>query len=784
MSFFSSTWINGASMPQVVLRSGDIPPPLNERYFTQLDGQSKYWRRIEPDYGQTTTATIECLFVGGSGSGFQLVTGRHSNDRFYIGINNGSSAVFGNGAATSGSTPVDRTKINHAKLTADGTNVTFYVNGVQISQVAQTWSGLLDQVGFGAKDSGTSNFYDGILVSARVTTDTVDNVYGLDKNLPYELPDGVELGPELPAATRDFSSGGPWDNGTFTRSNTIGVWSTDAGGIGPRTDADSLLSSDFWLISWSDLVDSDIYINLDGALSLVSAASSGTQVVGIGSATTTAQLYLRASSAGTKTLSAFSLRSIPNSALIFENGSIDGSDRLLVTENQDGTGFLGETGIKYDYAAGAAPMPSQRYFTQLDGQSKYWRRVEPDYGQTTTATIECSFFGKSGSGFEYLIGRNSNDRFYIGLNSSGDVGYAKGGSNFAGQTTVDLTKINHAKLVADGTDVKFYVNSVLIATQAQGWSGLLDEVGFGVKGDQLLDFYSGILLSARVITDTVDNVYGLDTNLAYDLPDGVELGPELWVNPASEIESGWAYNGNGSYTRSAAGNDSAISNNIVFVSGQAVNITLTIDSIDVGGFKVSAQGGASVNVPSTSGVHTVQCIAGASGTTKVSGTTASTRGSVSGVSIKVASALMFENGSADGSDRFLVIKNQDGTGFDGEEFWADSVKAVSGNATAPTPNSIAINEIGTTLAAIGIDAPTTPITVSGVAAINSGQVDISVAPNFAGVAASITSSGPFSFDLDSQGAVNFKRAFNGGAVAEITDIKVKARYDYATGANT
>ena len=380
-------------------------------------------------------------------------------DRFYIALQ-GGQVVFGNGA-NGGLSPtvVDLTKINRAKLVADGTNITFYVNGVQITQAAQTWSGLLDEVGFGVKGDQFGFFYDGILVSARVITDTVDNVYGLDTNLPYDLPDGVELGPELPAATRDFSSGGPWDNGTFTRSNTIGVWSTDAGGIGPRTDADSLLSSDFWLISWSDLVDSDIYINLDGALSLVSAASSGTQVVGIGSATTTAQLYLRASSAGTKTLSAFSLRSVQDSALIFENGSVDGSDRLLVTENEDGSGF------------------------------------------------------------------------------------------------------------------------------------------------------------------------------------------------------------------------------------------------------------------------------------------------------------------------------------DGEEFWADSVKAVSGNATAPTPNSIAISETGTTLAAIGIDAPTAPITVSGVATITSGQVDISVIPNFAGVAASITASGPFSFDLDSQGAVNFKRAFNGGAVAEITDIKVKVRYDYAAGAN-
>ena len=67
---------------------------------------------------------------------------------------------------------------------------------------------------------------------------------------------------------------------------------------------------------------------------------------------------------------------------------------------------------------------------------------------------------------------------------------------------------------------------------------MLDEVGFGVKGDQLLDFYSGILVSARVTTNTVDNVYGLDKNLAYELPDGVE-SLELWDDPASEIESGW-----------------------------------------------------------------------------------------------------------------------------------------------------------------------------------------------------------------------------------------------------
>ena len=65
---------------------------------------------------------------------------------------------------------------------------------------------------------------------------------------------------------------------------------------------------------------------------------------------------------------------------------------------------------------------------------------------------------------------------------------------------------------------------------------------------------------------------------------------------------------------------------------------------------------------------------------------------------------------------------------------------------------------------------------------DSGQVDISLLSGLAGVAASITASGPFSFDLDSTGYVGFKRAFAGGAAATITDIKVITVLDYANGA--
>ena len=72
-------------------------PPIIQRYLTQLDGQSKYWRRVEPDYGQTTTATLECLFVGGSGVSLRYLIGRNSNDRLYIACS-GSTVMFGNGS--------------------------------------------------------------------------------------------------------------------------------------------------------------------------------------------------------------------------------------------------------------------------------------------------------------------------------------------------------------------------------------------------------------------------------------------------------------------------------------------------------------------------------------------------------------------------------------------------------------------------------------------------------------------------------------------------------------
>ncbi len=325
---------------------------------------------------------------------------------------------------------------------------------------------------------------------------------------------------------------------------------------------------------------------------------------------------------------------------------------------------------------GPCSTAMRRYLWEMDGQSMYWRRQSNDYGQTVNARLRVAFAGGSGSGLQYLVGRVSSDRFYIALNGN-SVNYGNGTQSTQGSTSVDLSVINVAELVADGTDVRFYVNNVLIETQAATWTGLLNNVGFGVKGTSQQGFYNGSIYSVAVETDSESDIYPLDGNGPTEFPIGS-------TNPSSKL------------TR--------------------------------------------------------------------------------------------ENEEIDGSDIILIDRQADNGGWDTvANAWEPAVKTITGSATSSAPTSITIDEVGNNTPLAGVQIFSSGlvgdvIRVTGNAAINSGQVDISLLSGLAGVAASITASGPFSFDLDSTGYVGFKRAFAGGADATITDIKVITIFDYADGA--
>lgn len=146
-------------------------------------------------------------------------------------------------------------------------------------------------------------------------------------------------------------------------------------------------------------------------------------------------------------------------------------------------------------------------------------------------------------------------------------------------------------------------------------------------------------------------------------------------------------------------------------------------------------------------------------------------------------AFVFQNSSVDKSDRQLITKNEDTPGYTGTETWEESLKTVTGSAAVTAPDAISIDEVGSSLAAIGISVLTGYYRVSGNANLISGKVDLSVKPAFAGVKESITASGDFSFDVLSEGLIGFKRSFDQGAQVVISQLKVVPIYDWAEGAN-
>ena len=241
MSFFSSTWINGASMPQVVLRAGgDIPPPLNQRYITMLDGQSKFWRRNTEWTSGSAGASVDTLFFPNdiSRSSRQYVTddSESNPERLYVSIEPNTGNISWDSSIT-----VTSAKLNGQTIARNSTPPEQgKINRVELTTTTQVSFGNL-----GSKNDG-ADFFDGAVFSVEVVdASSASNSFShpLDTNLTYDLADGT-------------------------------------------TDP------------------------------------------------------------------------LAGSTLIFENGSIDQSDRLLVTEKQDGTGFVGETGINYNYATGANPETS------------------------------------------------------------------------------------------------------------------------------------------------------------------------------------------------------------------------------------------------------------------------------------------------------------------------------------------------------------------------------------------------------------------------------------------
>ena len=153
------------------------------------------------------------------------------------------------------------------------------------------------------------------------------------------------------------------------------------------------------------------------------------------------------------------------------------------------------------------------------------------------------------------------------------------------------------------------------------------------------NFFNGIEADVEFIdqsgAEDVTTSFGLDQatgNVEYS--DENTFGAELWSDPATSIGVSWTDNGNGSYTRVAGGSNDEISETVSAIpSGAAVAVTLDLDYAG-GTFNVRVQGGVGVTLPTSTGTHTVICIAGASGTTRVRASNANAAGTFSDITFK------------------------------------------------------------------------------------------------------------------------------------------------------
>ena len=344
MSFFSSTFINGASMPQVVLRAGGAappPPPLNERYFTQLDGQSKFWRRETP--WVCVDPIVEITFLGNTApSTYFLFDGVDSSDRAYLYSNANNGFLNTNGATI---------ELN-GSVVANGA-VAAVVG--ELNKVVVTFTGSYRLQTLGARFSQDNLFAPTIISSIKLidpadVANTFD--YPIDKNLPFELPDGEEVGAEL------IQNGKPvdasiWEGNNSTLSVTSDGYMEVLGVVPSSTNMNQSFFTELgktYLVSFGNkkgTAPNNQVCRVGTAVSdgsilnkSVTVGVTSLEFIGIGADTYISLGFGETAVGQTSLWRDISIRELPNSALIFENGEVDGSDRLLVTEKADG--FVGE----------------------------------------------------------------------------------------------------------------------------------------------------------------------------------------------------------------------------------------------------------------------------------------------------------------------------------------------------------------------------------------------------------------------------------------------------------
>ncbi|MDB4302172.1 hypothetical protein N9924_01255 [bacterium] len=132
---------------------------------------------------------------------------------------------------------------------------------------------------------------------------------------------------------------------------------------------------------------------------------------------------------------------------------------------------------------------------------------------------------------------------------------------------------------------------------------------------------------------TMNGIAAADTEL-YTLINGEWVGADTWV-PYTVIGLGWVHDGGRTYSRTSAQATATECSytDIVYDAGDTIRITVDIKALTSGAFRVRSQGGADALLPQSIGIHSVDVIAGSSGTSRLRSNTAGTLGTAEIISV-------------------------------------------------------------------------------------------------------------------------------------------------------
>ena len=166
--------------------------------------------------------------------------------------------------------------------------------------------------------------------------------------------------------------------------------------------------------------------------------------------------------------------------------------------------------------------PYRRYLTELASATTQHYTI-PDVGATSSCKVEATFSTTTNANQEAVFYRHSGDRFYILKDATtGNIRFGHGsgaGSSLSFPISIGDGKLHKASLEYNGTNCIGVLDGVVLFDVTTNFSGNLDDLGVGHRGDVGGNDFNGVISDLVVtVNGSIVRWYKLD---------------ETWVGPST-----------------------------------------------------------------------------------------------------------------------------------------------------------------------------------------------------------------------------------------------------------